>query len=278
MYNRIRIARGTNETIAKRDQNLEIGQPLYNKDKGYLTIGSTDSNGNALNVSQCPIKVRELKGWYDDATSAGTNISETLDNNFFYFGQDYNSANTKTVARGIKYLELRVNDDTFISLDNNSSTKGIYINKPIQTALTINGNITTQNVNTYTIKPRSNDISDIGTDSLKYKNGYINTIHTQTINNTTFNGTDINATTINAGITNLTTSLNIGSATKLYGTSITSTDLNITNILTNINTKNITGEHIYNKTNNTYDIGSSSKKFRAAYVNTLNVNTINIIT
>jgi len=70
MNKRIRFLRGTSDNIAKETtKTLAPGQPLYNIDKNYLTIGSLDRYGQEQPLSQFPITVRELHGFYADNDS-----------------------------------------------------------------------------------------------------------------------------------------------------------------------------------------------------------------
>ena len=66
MNNRaIQILRSTSDGLAssKQELALEEGQPFYNSQKNYLTIGKY---GNTGKVSDQPITVRKLEGWFDD--------------------------------------------------------------------------------------------------------------------------------------------------------------------------------------------------------------------
>ena len=58
-YNSIKILRGSSKNLSG---NLMSGQPLYIRDKNYLTVGSSD--GDVIN--KAPITVRELVGWSSD--------------------------------------------------------------------------------------------------------------------------------------------------------------------------------------------------------------------
>lgn len=72
--NSIQILRGTSANIIASDQTLLAGQMLYNTDKNYLTVGSTD--GDAL--TKKPIAARELVGYLSDTDDnvAGTSTVE----------------------------------------------------------------------------------------------------------------------------------------------------------------------------------------------------------
>ncbi len=62
--NRIKILRGTADTIAKSSQKLAPGQPLYNVDRNYLTIGNSSGT---TKVNALPIRTNELFGYYDES-------------------------------------------------------------------------------------------------------------------------------------------------------------------------------------------------------------------
>ena len=70
----IQILRGTSANIVAQNssQTLLDGQPLYNTDKNYLTIG-----GGGNNLTKKPIAVRELVAYDGDTdTTIGSNITE----------------------------------------------------------------------------------------------------------------------------------------------------------------------------------------------------------
>ena len=60
----IQFLRGTRNAIANSTEKLLPGQPLYNVDDNYLTIGGGgDANDQ---VNSIPIACRELKGYVTD--------------------------------------------------------------------------------------------------------------------------------------------------------------------------------------------------------------------
>ena len=61
-YNGIKILRGNSGSLSGKGDLLE-GQPLYIKDKNYLTVGG---GTNGARINQSPITVRELIGYADD--------------------------------------------------------------------------------------------------------------------------------------------------------------------------------------------------------------------
>lgn len=62
MADQIQILRGTRGEIVAAQTPLLEGQPLYNEDDNYLTIGSAKNSS----PSQLPIKVREIGGYFED--------------------------------------------------------------------------------------------------------------------------------------------------------------------------------------------------------------------
>lgn len=92
----IRILRGDSAAIAataekeSAEKTLQAGQPLYNTDKNYLTIGDGSKTVNAQ-----PITVRELRGWWGDrsgiiSSNKPDDSSKLADPDFGVFPQ-YNS-------------------------------------------------------------------------------------------------------------------------------------------------------------------------------------------
>lgn len=64
--NAIQILRANSATIANSSETLLAGQPLYNTDKNYLTIGANDGD----TITRGPITCRELVGYDGDTDSA----------------------------------------------------------------------------------------------------------------------------------------------------------------------------------------------------------------
>ena len=69
----IQFLRGSAENIAASTEKLLDGQPLYNEDKNYLTIGG----GGQKQVNASPIACRELVVYSGDSdTNIGSNLTE----------------------------------------------------------------------------------------------------------------------------------------------------------------------------------------------------------
>ena len=67
----IQFLRGTRDNIVKnKNQILEAGQPLYNLDDNYLTIGNGEDG-----VDKLPITVREVKGYFGDKENIVATVS-----------------------------------------------------------------------------------------------------------------------------------------------------------------------------------------------------------
>ena len=64
--NSIQVLRGTNANIVSSEEGLLPGQPLYNIDKNYLTIGSGTTGIDKAPLTSKPIAVRELVGYVGD--------------------------------------------------------------------------------------------------------------------------------------------------------------------------------------------------------------------
>lgn len=73
--NRILIRRGTNDNLVTSEDNIAFGQPVYNNDLNYLTIGSYKLNNSTKITTDYknlkPIRVRELFGYYKDNLQLG---------------------------------------------------------------------------------------------------------------------------------------------------------------------------------------------------------------
>ena len=86
-YNGIKILRGNSGSLSGKGNLLE-GQPLYIKDKNYLTVGG---GTNGARINQSPITVRELIGYADDnngitgSINNSYSISPNVTTNVFRF-------------------------------------------------------------------------------------------------------------------------------------------------------------------------------------------------
>lgn len=118
MNKRIRFLRGASDNIAKETtKTLAPGQPLYNIDKNYLTIGSLDRYGQEQPLSQLPITVRELHGFYADndsitkSSSGQYRIGPTVDGHLEIKAENYISCYIcdgagHSVSGGMPMLEV----------------------------------------------------------------------------------------------------------------------------------------------------------------------------
>lgn len=116
----IRMLRGTSEMISNSGDSgivLEPGQPLYNTDKNYLTIGGLKSDGDKKRVDASPISVRELKGWWADQQGITSSISPFPD-----FSINHISSNIGDTS-GVNILKIRTrNSAAAISLEATGSS------------------------------------------------------------------------------------------------------------------------------------------------------------
>lgn len=99
----IQILRGTTANIVASDETLLPGQPLYNTDKNYLTIGSTD--GDVL--TKKPIAAMELVGYVNDR---GTSVTTDL-NRAFRIGEEVHE-----VGPSITTYHLNINSNMNVSI------------------------------------------------------------------------------------------------------------------------------------------------------------------
>ena len=112
--NSIQFLRGTRNAIAESSEKLLPGQPLYNVDDKYLTIG-----GNANDqVNSIPIACRELKGYVTDLSD------------------EINSVTGTTEKWSIKYEQGKG-----IQFDNDVQYQGNDITLPDKSAGTKKGNV-----------------------------------------------------------------------------------------------------------------------------------------
>lgn len=110
----IQILRGTRNAIANSSEKLLPGQPLYNVDDNYLTIGSNDND----QVKAIPIACRELKGYVTD-------LSDQI-----------NTVDDATEKWSIKYEQGKG-----IQFDNDVQYQGDDITLPDKSAGTKNGDV-----------------------------------------------------------------------------------------------------------------------------------------
>lgn len=76
----IQILRGTNANIASSSDTLLPGQPLYNIDKNYLTIGGGGTSGTEnVPMNSKPIACRELVGYVGDIDVSDNSYSVSND-------------------------------------------------------------------------------------------------------------------------------------------------------------------------------------------------------
>lgn len=128
--NRIAIARGNSENLVKSKEKLASGQPVYNYDKRYLTVGqnkATEPNNEKTYPNSKVITVRDLIGWFAD----NDKITATADDADKYYviptetGLSVFSSKTLDLeaAAGIK-----VNSDTNINDNKKLTAKNLVTN------------------------------------------------------------------------------------------------------------------------------------------------------
>lgn len=146
----IQILRASNVDGSIQNEKLLEGQPFYNEQKNYLTIGkNADST-----VSDFPITVRELVGYVDDSTKI---------------------TNTKTNEYSLKYSNtdnsLKITSPTGININSgNSDTSNITINRGNASKIVLGKSNIELDVNSLTVKPNTDNVATISTSAT---NGFI---------------------------------------------------------------------------------------------------------
>ena len=190
---RIQLARGLNDKIQATDEIQVYGQPVYNKDKHYLTIGDGTATNKAV-----PIRVRTLQGWYGDVeninggTTGDTFSLSTLSNKtkadqyiftadgsktyistgkpLYFYKPSTTSYSQYTLmvltnnATGTAYNDATQLDDTELTKDTNFGLD-IKLNTLIRGKLKLNTNTITTKSNNFVTVPDSTDtlVNLIGT-------------------------------------------------------------------------------------------------------------------
>ena len=84
--NSIQFLRGNANTVANSTGNLIGGQPVYNEDKNYLTIGKS---ATSVNVHSTPIYVRSVVGYSGDTDE---NIGSLMTESYRIGGNETSSS------------------------------------------------------------------------------------------------------------------------------------------------------------------------------------------
>lgn len=109
--NRIKLLRGNSTQIANSNKVLSYGQPLYNDDKNYITVGNS---AGTKQVKAQPITVREVIGYYGDSTT----ISNSTSNQYKLSGD----ATNKTYLNTPDTFNINVNNVNKVSIDGTTAT------------------------------------------------------------------------------------------------------------------------------------------------------------
>ncbi len=141
----IQILRASKVDSGIENEKLLEGQPFYNEQKNYLTIGKkAGSDGNLTSVSDFPITVRELVGYVNDSTKI---------------------TNNKTNEYSLKYSNtdnsLNITSPTGINI--NSGDSNITIKRNNNPKIVVEESNIKLDVNSLTVKPNTNDIATIST-------------------------------------------------------------------------------------------------------------------
>ena len=141
--NTIQILRGKITDTNKSEKLLE-GQPFYNEDKNYLTIGR---QGGTASLDSLPITVRELVGYVSDSDKI---------------------TNTKTNEYSLKYSNtdnsLKITSPTSININSgNSDTSNITINRGNASKIVLGKSNIELTTNSLTVTPNSGNVATIST-------------------------------------------------------------------------------------------------------------------
>lgn len=148
--NTIQVLRGKITETNKGEKLLE-GQPFYNEDKNYLTIGR---QGGTASLDSLPITVRELVGYVSDSDKI---------------------TNTKTNEYSLKYSNtdnsLKITSPTGININSgNSDTSNITINRGNASKIVLGKSNIELTTNSLTVTPNSGNVATINTSAT---NGFI---------------------------------------------------------------------------------------------------------
>lgn len=149
--NTIQILRGS-ITGSNADEKLLEGQPFYNEDKNYLTIGR---QGGTASLDSLPITVRELVGYHGDSTkiTAGT-VNK--------YSVEYIAGTTDTDTGTING-SLNITSPTGINI--NSGASNITIKRNNNPKIVVEESNIELDVNSLTVKPNTDNIATISTSS-----------------------------------------------------------------------------------------------------------------
>lgn len=104
---KIHVARGTTENILKisgEANKFTDGQPLFNKDRGYLGIAT--GTQDAENI--VPIKVREVTGWTNELDSNGVYTLNGKQDGYYSFGSSKKDNRTHLATQNNFILERAI--------------------------------------------------------------------------------------------------------------------------------------------------------------------------
>lgn len=106
----LRAPNGIPNSITNDNENIKLlpGQPFYNEQKNYLTIGRTNEPGAPNSkITDMPITVRELNGWFDD--NEGIKTKNDNDNDYYYI----KPTNNKLEIKSPSDINIDANTSTF---------------------------------------------------------------------------------------------------------------------------------------------------------------------
>lgn len=149
--NTIQILRGKITDTNKSEKLLE-GQPFYNEDRNYLTIGGP---GGTDSLNSLPITVREVVGYAEESAQITDSESASLSEYSLKYGDN----------------SLKITSPTGININSgNSDTSNITINRGNASKIVLGKSNIELTTNSLTVTPNSGNVATISTSAT---NGFI---------------------------------------------------------------------------------------------------------
>ena len=142
--NTIQVLRGKITETNKGEKLLE-GQPFYNEDRNYLTIGR---KGGDASLNSLPITVREVVGYAEESAQI----------------TDSEPANLSEYSLKYRDNSLKITSPTGININSgNSDTSNITINRGNASKIVLGKSNIELTTNSLTVTPNSGNVATIST-------------------------------------------------------------------------------------------------------------------
>ena len=231
---KIHVARGTTSgilNISGEANKFTDGQPLFNKDRGYLGVAAGIQDGRNI----VPIKARTIEGWGSEISGSTFNLSNTPTKHYLFTG-DNNGTYLKS-DNPLYFIKGSISPSNYstnyiFALINRNNNDVIDIKAPITTNSNIdvgnNATLTSTNINVTYLKNTNTPYVTLGSslitlnqntkldDGKSFTSGYSTTLGTYA--NDTYSGTNniYGTTTIKGGTVELN-SIGNASPVKITG-------------------------------------------------------------